>query len=732
MPISLEMRDGNQPHMIPDHENLFSIPTQLVDLYPYKLGRMEKTLLRRMLVLENKKASTGFGDQFRLFDGSDTARDIVDCSIDIGSKDEPLAIMVGLSYLDKGRFDRCELGVLLGFNNQNSSKNFIPNKPLINTKAWSICLKMVNGIVDCRTTCQAARAKRDNKAYVFPESGQILFLLNKSLLRSTGWKDSNPLTLQLYTSYPEGEFLTDTLDTRKKKKADAESFIKAREVGQPFNAHLLNFYDTKSRKILSPDGKEIIVDEGQYPEIIYYVMIDRFHRDTEREDGTLFSLSNPYTFHGGNFLGIKEKLDYIKSLGITTLCLSPPMENIEKFTFPDGKTIYSYHGYWVKNHQEVDPRFGTMEQFRELVRQVHARGMRIILDFPINGLGYGHRWEEERPDWFKKGEPLHSTVDIGPYELVTRPLFGLPSFNHAKKEVADYLIGTVSDWVRKTGIDGFRIDAALHINPLFLQKLMTKLADDFDRNIQLIGEFATHDEKRLAAYQEFGPMGVLDYPLYYKLIKALNGGNMKDVANSLGSELFYEPSLRYLFLDNQDTTRIRNILGNNLWKNGMAFTLLFTALPLPVVYYGSENALEGTVTPFSDSEVRKDMLFTSLDKGFTRFFTYLTFLRRNHPVLTRGIIDITCRDDTVLSYMRRHPGLEEEFLVLINTSEIGQNRQLFIKSRYPKNSLWYDLYSSDEFRSDTNGRIGIDLNPYQTRLLVPKRFVVRGNITPLN
>ncbi|MFY7867917.1 MAG: alpha-amylase family glycosyl hydrolase, partial [Exiguobacterium sp.] len=150
-------------------------------------------------------------------------------------------------------------------------------------------------------------------------------------------------------------------------------------------------------------------------ERMYFIMVDRFV-DGNPDNNEQVDKDDPKAFHGGDIRGVIEKLDYIESLGFTSIWLTPVFENM-----PDG-----YHGYWIKNFYNIDPQFGTKEDLQELVQEAHKRDMKVILDFVVNHVGPNHPWVEEKPEWFHEQLPIVFWKDQEQVE--THWLFDLPDF----------------------------------------------------------------------------------------------------------------------------------------------------------------------------------------------------------------------------------------------------------------------------------------------------------------
>ena len=116
-------------------------------------------------------------------------------------------------------------------------------------------------------------------------------------------------------------------------------------------------------------------------EVIYQVMIDRFDNGDKNNDYGL-DLQAPTGWHGGDWQGVIDRLDYLKGLGVTTLWISPAVRNVE-----EDAGVAGYHGYWTQDFKAPNPHFGDMQKLRELVEEAHKRDMKVILDIVTNHIG---------------------------------------------------------------------------------------------------------------------------------------------------------------------------------------------------------------------------------------------------------------------------------------------------------------------------------------------------------
>jgi glycosidase len=145
-------------------------------------------------------------------------------------------------------------------------------------------------------------------------------------------------------------------------------------------------------------------------QVVYQVVIDRFDNGDPNNDYNV-QLSKPGKYHGGDWQGLIDRLDYLEDLGVTALWISPVVKNVE-----EDAGFYSYHGYWTQDFLRVNPHFGDLLKLRELVDEAHARGMLVILDVVTNHVGqlffYDINGNGEPDEWTSGGGTSHTCVQV--------------------------------------------------------------------------------------------------------------------------------------------------------------------------------------------------------------------------------------------------------------------------------------------------------------------------------
>lgn len=366
-------------------------------------------------------------------------------------------------------------------------------------------------------------------------------------------------------------------------------------------------------------------------DVIYMMMPDRFANGNPSNDnvkGMLdkANLKNPSGRHGGDIKGIEDHLNYIKNLGATAIWITPLVEN----NMPSD----SYHGYAATNLYKIDPRFGTNQDYVNLVKEAHKKGLKIIMDEVFNHVGSYHWWMKDLPskNWvhnYKKygqtnyrmatmSDPHASKYDKNKME---KGWFvkAMPDLNQSNPLLATYLIQNSIWWIEYAGIDGIRMDTYPYNNKWFMARWNEAVKRQFP-HFNIMGEVWT-PYVGLAAYWQQNNHNrdgynshlpsLEDYPLWFAITDAFtqkfgfNTGVSKIYYTLSQDFLYSDPDDNVIFLDDQDTDRFASVVKGNkdLFKMGMTF--LLTTRGIPVIYYGDEIMMKGT-KKVTDGNVRKD------------------------------------------------------------------------------------------------------------------------------
>lgn len=360
-------------------------------------------------------------------------------------------------------------------------------------------------------------------------------------------------------------------------------------------------------------------------DVMYLITPDRFANGNPENDSTDDTIeqhnrNDPDGRHGGDLQGIIDHLDYIEELGVTAIWLNPFLEN--------DQPKYSYHGYGISDFYKTDSRFGTNEDFLELVNRSHKRGLKVIMDQVFNHCGAGHWWMNDLPsdDWLNQwpeftrssftnlsvSDPYRSDSD---YRLHTKGWFdaNLPDLNQDNPYMTKYLIQNSIWWIEYAKLDGIRMDTYPYPEKEAMAEWTTAVQREYP-NFYLVGETWEAEASSVSYWNKTSPnkdgynpnlTSVSDYPLFYAIIAAFGEENMiYRLYENLAYDYLYEtPFNNKVFNGNHDQARPFNLLNKNKEKVKLSMAFILTTRGIPQIYYGDELLFDG---PKPDGVIRKD------------------------------------------------------------------------------------------------------------------------------
>ena len=353
-------------------------------------------------------------------------------------------------------------------------------------------------------------------------------------------------------------------------------------------------------------------------DVLYLIMPDRFANGNPDNDVIPGMLENKvdrneqFGRHGGDFKGISEHLDYISDLGVTAIWLNPTQENDMK----DG----SYHGYAITDYYQIDRRFGTNEEFCNLVNEAHENGLKVVMDMIFNHCGSENYLFKDKPqdDWFnfrsnyvQTSFKTASVMDIhaSDYEkaIATDGWFTqmMPDLNQRNRHVARYLIQSSIWWIEYAGINGIRQDTHPYADYDFMSTWCKEVLEEYP-HFNIVGETWLNSnvlvsywqkDSKLAAPKNSNLPTVMDFPLTDLMGKAFDeettewSGGLYRLYDYHTQDLVYaNPMNLLIFLDNHDTSRFckNEEDAKNIVRYKQAITYLLTTRGIPQIYYGTE------------------------------------------------------------------------------------------------------------------------------------------------
>ncbi len=288
---------------------------------------------------------------------------------------------------------------------------------------------------------------------------------------------------------------------------------------------------------------------------IYFIMTDRFSNgDTSNDNYGGFNSNNSdqRKWHGGDFQGIINQLDYIQNMGFTAIWITPVTMQ---------KSEFAYHGYHTYDFYAVDGHLGTMDKFKELVRKAHDKNMAVMLDVVPNHTGDFQPGNGFAKAPFDKTDWYHHNGDItgadyssnNQSKIENGDVVGLDDLNQDNPATANELKNWIKWLLNESGVDGLRVDTAKHVPKGFLK--------DFDQaaNTFTIGEIFSGDPAYVGDYTRYLD-AALDFPMYYT-IKDVFGRDqsMTKIKERYSDDRHYrDTQTNGVFIDNHDVKRFLN------------------------------------------------------------------------------------------------------------------------------------------------------------------------------
>ena len=368
----------------------------------------------------------------------------------------------------------------------------------------------------------------------------------------------------------------------------------------------------------------------------------------------------------GDFNGITAKLDYLNDgdpntatdLGITGLWLMPINPSP------------SYHGYDVTDYYDVNPDYGTMDDFKHLLNEAHKRGIRVILDMVLNHTSSLHPWFKQAQDpaspyrqWYvwSATPPTGQYWNYGSGKEYYYARFGvsLPDLNYDNPEVVKEMKNVTRFWLHDVGIDGFRLDAAKHI---FENGSVTEnvpethtFFKDFHKfyiNVNpraiMVGEVASSSDV-VSQYLAGDELDLaFDFDLARKIVSDVQAQSGEDFGDVLSHEVsLFRPGQFATFLTNHDQDRVMSVLNDEIEAAKSAAFLLLTSPGVPYLYYGEEIGMLGKKP---DEDIRKPLQWS--DEANAGFTTGTPWRAANSDYTTKNIASQSADPGSLLSFYR--------------------------------------------------------------------------------
>lgn len=378
---------------------------------------------------------------------------------------------------------------------------------------------------------------------------------------------------------------------------------------------------------------------------IYLITPDRFSNGDESNDinkylkDTSLDRTDGYKRHGGDLQGIINHIDYISDLGFTTVWPTPVLTN----DMPKG----SYHGYAITDYYQVDPRFGTMIEYKELASELRKKGMKLIMDQVANHCGLEHWWMKDIPfdDWVnnqknyeENSNNWNRNTNIGSNHRRTtnQDLYAaeidrkennegwfvpeMPDLNQRNPFMANYIIQNSIWWIETLGLGGIRQDTYPYPDKDFMANWAGSIMKEYP-NFSIVGEEWSYNPLLVGYWQtgvknrdgyESHLKSTMDFPMQKNIIDGINEEESWDkglvkIYEGLANDFQYAtPKDMMVFLDNHDKSRLFTEVKEDVAKAQMALSYMLMMPRIPQIYYGTEILMDDTANPGDHGLIRTD------------------------------------------------------------------------------------------------------------------------------
>jgi len=440
--------------------------------------------------------------------------------------------------------------------------------------------------------------------------------------------------------------------------------------------------------------------------IFYQIFPERFYNgDFDNDPPNKVSwtdMPNRNNFFGGDLQGIIQSLDYLQDLGINAIYLTPIFQ------------AETNHKYDTTDYFKIDPHFGDMKIFSCLIKEVHRRKMKVILDGVFNHSG-DHHWAfldaiQKGPaspywKWYNfYGFPIRKHFRTN-YE--TGGIYYLPKWNIKNPQVRKYLFRVIRYWTER-GIDGWRLDLPSSIDHEFWQDFRI-LVKGINPEAYLVGEI-WGDASAWLQGDEFD--GVMNYQireiiLQFFVEKTITADAFDKHLNSMNQN--YPPVTQEAMLNllgSHDTPRIFTLCKGNKEKVKLCIIFLMTYTGAPMIYYGDEVGLRGG----NDPGCRKCMPWNIdfQNNEIYKFYQRCIKIRKQHSALRKGSFQTLFAEREIYSFIRKRE--EETIIIIMNSNSHSEEICINLSEKGIKGNQFLDLLDGRKYSSQ-KGKI---------RILLPK------------
>ncbi|WP_334058578.1 glycoside hydrolase family 13 protein [Polaribacter sp. P097] len=403
---------------------------------------------------------------------------------------------------------------------------------------------------------------------------------------------------------------------------------------------LTHTYELKSREKSADSYKGFDSSDA-----IYLITPDRYTNADESNDripnlkDQSLDRTDGYKRHGGDLQGITNGVDYISDLGFTAIWPTPVLTN----DMPRG----SYHGYAITDYYQVDPRFGNLEDYKNLSKKLREKDMKLIMDQVANHCGLEHWWMKDLPfnDWVNDQAYYEKNKENWTQKIVNRSnhrrttnqdlyaskadnkgnnegwfVSGMPDLNQRNPFMANYIIQNSIWWIEILGLGGIRQDTYPYPDKKFMANWAGAIMNEYP-NFSIVGEEWSYNPLLVGYWQtgsknkdgyESNLKSTMDFPMQKAIIDGINeeeswGTGLVKIYEGLANDFHYAtPKDIMVFLDNHDEGRMFTALNEDATKAKMALSYMLMMPRIPQIYYGTEILMDDTANHGDHGLIRTD------------------------------------------------------------------------------------------------------------------------------
>ena len=491
-------------------------------------------------------------------------------------------------------------------------------------------------------------------------------------------------------------------------------------------ATLKHTYELKSRE---KSGEEYVGFNSS--DVIYLITPDRFANANPANDSieglqeTEINRDHDYKRHGGDIEGITKGLDYISDMGFTAIWSCPLLIN----DMPEA----SYHGYAITDLYQIDPRFGTFEDYRKLSDEAAQRGVKIVMDQVANHCGLNHWWMKDLPfeDWVNDQKNYEDNIDNWNWKTTkfsnhrrttNQDLYAsevdkngmtdgwfvstMPDLNQRNPFMATYLIQNSIWWIEAANLGGIRQDTYPYPDKEFMANWAGAIMNEYP-NFNIVGEEWSYNPLLIAYWQD-GHKNIdgynsnlrssMDFAMQKNIVDALNEkenwntGLVKIYEGLANDFAYHNPKDILIFPDNHDMSRIFTQLKGDVAKAKMALGYLLAMPRTAQIYYGTEILMDDFEKPGDHGLIRTDFPggwdsdtvnaftgegLTADQKGMQRFLKTILNYRKSSKAIHDGKTVHFVPKDGIYVMFRMHE--DEIVAVILNKSDATSIETAMVK-----------------------------------------------------